>query len=178
MGPIYDHLKGYLSLFFDDKRYTTCVMLLWLSCTIFIVTFTSTEDNTFLHVGPSNSTYVMGVHVNTWPRYYSVCLFAVISSLVHDFIDIAIDPWMINVIQDEKTTMLPYPKHVCLFICQSFSFYNHVMALFGISLLLSQLDFFIIRTTVDLFVGLYGTMKFMEKKTVDASYQPFGALGS
>ena len=49
---------------------------------------------------------------------------------------------------------------------------GHVMSVFGIALLLSQVDFFVIRSLADFIVGTFATIKFMEKKTVDTAYTP------
>lgn len=158
---------------FHDKRLITVMMLLWLAVTIAIFSFTDTKNNNFLHVGPSNSTVLMGITVDTWPKWHAAVCAGFVSTLLNDFFNIAIDPWVINVVQDQKTKILPYPKSICLIICQVNSLYDHVMALFSISLLLAQIDFFVIRTTVDLLVSTYGTIKFMEKKQIDAACPPF-----
>eukprot|EP00961_Rhodomonas_salina_P097482 1311026-Rhodomonas_salina.2 len=46
------------------------------------------------------------------------------------------------------------------------------MSVFGIALLLSQIDFFVIRSLADFIVSTFATIKFMEKKTVDTAYTP------
>eukprot|EP00961_Rhodomonas_salina_P294928 3934970-Rhodomonas_salina.2 len=46
------------------------------------------------------------------------------------------------------------------------------MSVFGIALLLSQVDFFVIRSLADFIVSTFATIKFMEKKTVDTAYTP------
>jgi hypothetical protein len=161
-----------LSLIFDDKRLTTVLMLGCLFTVVFVFAFSGVENNKFLHVGPSEHTVVMGFVVDTWYKWNVLCSFAFISTCLNDFIFLSINPWILNTIQDEKTHVLPYPKWVCLFITQTKSFYAHVMSIFGLALLLSQIDFFIIRTFVDILVGTFATIKYMEKKIIDEQYVP------
>lgn len=159
-----------LVLFFEDKRLTTLVMIFWLMVMISIYAFSGVEHNVFLQFGPSEATYVMGFHVDTWPRWYMVSCIAFLNTCFNEFIGGSLDPWIINTIQDEKTTVLPYPKWVCMLIVQTLSIYGHIMSLFGIALLLSQIDFLVIRTVADIIVTTFAMYRFMAHKTVDSGY--------
>lgn len=72
-----------------------------------------------------------------------------------------------NTIQDHKTKYLPYSKGVCMLITQIYTIFCHVMSIFGIFLLFSQIDFLVIRTIADLLVNQYTTTMFMQNKIVD-----------
>lgn len=55
----------------------------------------------------------------------------------------------------------------CLAITQVHTAYCHIMGVFGIFLLFSQIDFLLVRMFADLLVNHYTTMKFMDGKRVD-----------
>eukprot|EP00961_Rhodomonas_salina_P237881 3215172-Rhodomonas_salina.1 len=161
-----------ISKVFEDKRLTAAFMIAWLIVALVIFATSGIEKNEFLHIGPSNHTIVMGFKVDTWEKWRIISLFAFVSTCLNDFIFVSINQWVVNTIQDDKAHVLPYPKWVCLTIVQAKSFYGHVMAIFGLALLLAQFDFFLIRTSADLIVGTFATIKYMENKSVDTAYTP------
>jgi hypothetical protein len=70
-------------------------------------------------------------------------------------------------VQDHKTTYLPYSKRTCWWICQIFCVYVHVMSIFGIFLIFSQVDFLIVRAIADFIINGYSTTWFMKNKVFD-----------
>jgi len=157
---------------FADKRQTTILMLLWLTVAVTIyASCANIEENEFLHMGPSNSTKIMGVVIDSWAKWYTVSVLAFVKTGMNEFIGDSIGPWVINTIQDEKTKMLPYSKRVCILIVEMYTVYSHVMAVFGLALMLSQIDFLIVRVMADMIVTAYSLNRFMANKTVDAKYK-------
>lgn len=147
-------------------------MLIWLAMAVmFYASCTDTENNEFLHMGPSNNTKIMGVVIDTWAKWYTVSTLAFVKTAMNEFIGDSLGPWIINTIQDEKTKTLPYNKNVCILIVEMYTIYAHVMAIFGLALMLSQVDFLIVRVVADLIVTAYSLHRFMLNKTVDAKYK-------
>lgn len=50
-----------------------------------------------------------------------------------------------NTIQDHKTKYIPYPKWQCVSILLAYEVYTHIMSIFSMYLLFSQIDFLLIR---------------------------------
>ncbi len=67
--------------------------------------------------------------------------------------------------------MIPYPKPVCIGITLLYTIYCHAMSLIGIALLLSQIDFFVVRVLADLTVTSFALTQFLRDKTVRAGYE-------
>lgn len=153
---------------FEDKRLTSALMMTWLFVVIFIYSISSvgTHHVQFLHVGPSAETIVMGVVIDTWGKWYIISILAFLKTAMNEFVGDSLGPWIINTLQDEKTTTLPYSKGVCLLIVQLYTIYGHIMSVFGIALLLSQVDFLVIRIIADLSVTAFAMYRFMLHKTV------------
>jgi len=161
-----------ISRFFEDKRLTSLVMVIWLAISILIYTSCTTiENNEFLNTGPSNSTKIMGVVIDSWGKWYTVSVLAFVKTGMNEFIGDSIGPWIINTIQDAKTKTLPYNKNVCILIVETYTVYAHIMSIFGLALMLSQIDFLIVRVVADLIVTAYSLNRFMINKTVEAKYK-------
>ena len=71
---------------------------------------------------------------------------------------------MMNVIQDHKARFIPYPNSQCMVICLMHDIYTHIMSIFGMYLLFSQVDFLIIRALADLLVTFISTRWFLQGK--------------
>jgi len=83
---------------------------------------------------------------------------------MNDFFSDALGPFFINTIQDHKTKYLPYSKLTCYVILQLWSTYCCLMSIFSIGLLMSQIDFLLIRLVADLLVNSFTTFKFLKNK--------------
>ena len=69
-----------------------------------------------------------------------------------------------------QANVIPYPKPVCIGITLLYTIYCHAMSLIGIALLLSQIDFFIVRVLADLAVTSFALTQFLRDKTVSQGY--------
>lgn len=157
-----------INLVFEDKRLTAVLVMTWL--VVVLVTFWSlgVMQTQFVSFGPSPETFFMGICLHTWPRWAMVAVFTFISTAVNDFVGDALVPFITNAIQDHKTIFLPYSKFTCWAITQALSVYGCTMSIFSIYLLLSQLDFMLIRLAADSIVNMYTTYRFMKDKKVNA----------
>ena len=87
-----------------------------------------------------------------------------LSTCMNDFFSDSLGPFFINTIQDHKTKYLPYSKTTCYVILQLWSTYCCLMSIFSIGLLMSQIDFLLIRLLADLIVNSFTTFKFLKNK--------------
>lgn len=168
-----------LESLFEDKRLTCVMMMSWLLIILVVYGFSGATDHhgQFLHIGPSDQTVVMGVVIDTWPKWHVLAALAFLKTAMNEFVGAAIDPWIINTVQDEKTTTLPYSKTTCLVIVQLYTIYGHIMSVFGIALLLSQVDFLVLRVLADLIVTTFAMYRFMLHKRVQG-YNEIATAGA
>jgi hypothetical protein len=89
-----------------------------------------------------------------------------LSTCVNDFFSDSLSPFFLNTIQDHKTKYLPYSKSTCYVILQLWSTYCCLMSIFSVGLLMSQIDFLLIRLAADLAVNTFTTFKFLRGKEV------------
>jgi hypothetical protein len=98
-----------------------------------------------------------------------------LSTCVNDFFGDSLSPFFVNTIQDHKTKYLPYTKTTCYIILQLWSTYCCLMSIFSVGLLMSQIDFLLIRLVADLMVNTFTTFKFLKGKEVNlCMYQAEG----
>jgi hypothetical protein len=91
-----------------------------------------------------------------------------LSTCVNDFFGDSLSPFFLNTIQDHKTKYLPYSKSTCYIILQLWSTYCCLMSIFSVGLLMSQIDFLLIRLVADLGVNTFTTFKFLKGKEVNS----------
>lgn len=152
---------------FEDKRLTSVFLMTWLLIVVVCFADLGVMRSSFISFGPSDHTFFMGIAIDSWRHWWWVAIFTFLSTAINDFVGDSIVPWIQNTVQDHKSRYLPYSKFTCWAITQTYSFYVCTMSVFSIFLLLSQLDFMIIRVVADFFVNMYTTYSFMRNKVVD-----------
>ena len=127
-----------LDVLFDDKRLAITVMMIWL--VIIVTGFSSIGllHSDFIKVGPSPTTKIMSLTINTWTNWFTVAIASFLSSIVNDFFSDSLGPWFLNTVQDQKTKYLPYNKTTCYIILQLYAIYCSFMSVFSVGLLMSQ----------------------------------------
>ena len=159
----------FLDRMFDDKRIAITLLMIWLF--ILLVSFNTIGlfHSDFMRFGPSENTRIMSITIRTWDDWILVACASFFSTCVNDFFSDALAPFFTNTIQDHKTKYLPYSKFTCYIILQLYSAYCCLMSVFSVGLLMSQIDFLLIRLAADLFVNTFTTFKFLRSKEVNAA---------
>jgi len=157
----------FLQRLFDDKRLTSVLLMTWMTMVLAIFSELGIMDSHFMKLGPGVHSKVMGVDLDTWYKWSCIAVFTFLSTAVNAFVGDAIMPWIQNTVQDHKTKFLPYSKVTCIVITQVWTLYCCVMSVFALFVMLSQVDFLLIRICADLLVNFYTSIAFMRGKTVD-----------
>jgi hypothetical protein len=151
---------------FEDKRYTMILLLSWMTIACFVFYQLGAFHMHFMTFGPSDQTIFMGMTIDTWDKWYCLAAFSFLNTATNEFLGNALMPWyhslpllstedfeiimllfcrFQNTIQDHKCKYIPYSRTSCISIIVLYDLYTHVMNIFGIYLLFSQIDFLIIR---------------------------------
>lgn len=156
-----------LNAVFDDKRIAIGCLMVWL--VIVLVAFNSIGlfHSEFIRLGPSPTTKIMSLTIDTWDKWFMVATASFTSTCFNDFFSDSLSPFFLNTIQDQKTKYLPYSKFTCYVILQLWSIYCGLMSIFSVGLLMSQIDFLLIRLVADLMVNTFTTFKFLHGKEVN-----------
>jgi hypothetical protein len=156
--------NSFLDIIFDDKRISISVLIAWLVVVLFAFKSIGLFTTDFMRFGPSATTKIMTLTINSWHEWWMVAIASFLSTCMNDFFSDSLSPFFINTIQDHKTRYLPYSKTTCYVILQLWSTYCCLMSIFSIGLLMSQIDFLLIRLLADLIVNTFTTFKFLKNK--------------
>lgn len=152
---------------FDDKRVAITILMVWLVIVLFSFNTIGLFHSDFMRFGPSKTTKIMTITIETWHDWWMVAMASFLSTCVNDFFGDSLSPFFLNTIQDHKTKYLPYSKTTCYVILQLWSTYCCLMSIFSVGLLMSQIDFLLIRLIADLAVNTFTTFKFLRGKEVN-----------
>lgn len=83
----------------QDKRATTCVLLLWMTVTCSIFYFLGAFHIHFMTFGPSPKTTFMGMTIDTWVKWNALAAFSFTNTAMNEFLGSALGPWFTNTIQ-------------------------------------------------------------------------------
>lgn len=156
-----------LAYIFDNKILMICILLCWLVTVMLVFSHLGIMKTSFMSMGPSEETIFMDMKLNTWFRWGCVAVFTFVSTSINDFASDSISPWIQNTLQDHKNKYLPYSKLTCWSISQFWSIYCSIMSVFSLFLMMSQVDFLIIRAFADTLVNSYTTWRFIHDKTTN-----------
>lgn len=160
-------MSGFVQKFFDDKRYTSVILITWMVLVWCIFTELGLMEANFIHFGPGEHVHVMGLVLDTWYKWGCIVVFTFVSTSINAFVGDAIMPFITNTIQDHKTRYIPYSKVTCIIITQTWTVYCCVMGVFALFVMLSQIDFMLVRIVGDVLVNIYTSYSFMRNKKVD-----------
>lgn len=119
---------------FDDKRYTTALMVGWGVLTCFIFWWLGAFHTHFMTFGPSDRTVFMGLVINDWYSWSALAAFSFVNTAINEFLSASLIPWFTNTIQDHKTHYLNYSQATCIHISNLYCLYGHLMSVFSIFL--------------------------------------------
>lgn len=153
---------------FDDKRLLTFALFLWTLISSLVFIYIMIEDSSnFLLFGPNKVNKLLGVHLDSWFKWWVTAVYTFISTAIAAFAGDSLLPFINNTIQDHKTEYIPYSKFTCLVIIQIFTVYAVIMSVIGMFVALTQVDFMLIRILADILVNHFTTYWFLRGKKVD-----------
>lgn len=149
---------------FEDKIKLCTIMMMWVFF-IFIIFFTFTErGHSFFTFGPSAHSVILGVRLNTWARWCMMACLTFFDTIMMEIVHDCLNPWIMTVIIDHKTKYLPYRKNTLIVISMVCGFFKTTSQTLLMFIMLSQVDFLLIRCLADLVVTYWSTDFFLKDK--------------
>ncbi len=149
---------------FDNKKGLSVLICGWMLILCVFLSEIGIFNSDFMTIGPSNHTVFMKTKIDTWRKWIFMCIFTILSSMVHSYICDCIWPFISNTICDHKESVLPYSKNDCMFIIQVYYSYHHVFGTVQMFLVITQVDFLVLRMVSELSISYLTHKKFMENK--------------
>lgn len=158
----------YFQNLFDDKRLLIFCLGMWtMISSITFVLIMIEDESTFLQFGPNSQNSLLGVVLDTWPKWWAVSVYTFISTCIAAFSGDSLFPFITNTVMDHKTKYIPYSKFTCLAIIQVHTVYGVCFSVIGTFVALSQVDQTLIRIAADMMINHFTTRWFLRCKVVD-----------
>ena len=140
----------------------------WMAITIFAITYTICNnilhlDSRVFTVGPNPEFYILGICINTFPKYATIVLFCFINSAIRAINVNVLHSWIINEVQDVKnTTVINKNQAIALsFVSVIYNWFDFFMYM---NILLSQVDMVLVEIFSDLIVTYFLTNYYLRLK--------------
>lgn len=86
----------------------------------------------------------MGITVTTYITYFTLLFLLFVHQLINNWINSSTYPWIINCVQDEKSTNLLYSKRTSLLLVNLFDLYSELDVILIVSGVVSQITFVLV----------------------------------
>jgi len=146
-----------------DVRFFTLLLVIW-GVIFTLILFSLTNEKINFIFGPSENRMFLSININTWQKWIIIALLVMIDKFINSLgVDI-IGSWLSHTIADHKTTILPYSKNICYIISNVYSFYYNIRYIITLQLLISQIDFALLRVLSDVIATQYSTYLHIKEK--------------
>lgn len=107
------------------------------------------------NIGPSEDRYFMSIHINNWYKWVLFALLIMMDKFINSVgVDI-IGNWINNNLHNQNIRFLNYDKNICHLISNFYSFYFNIRYIMTLNLLISQIDYAILRVFSDVIATHY-----------------------
>ena len=160
--------RGRLQRCFVDLRVILCIMSIWLICVLgIVIDMNVVQQSAFFSVGPSDTLMFFHSHINNCTRYNMLVCLIVFHTIITDFISDALNPNLLNVVQNRSQKYIPHSKAMYYTITNVWATYCSVSGLISIYIALSQCDLMLIRLLADITANMCTMHLYMQGKTYD-----------
>lgn len=129
---------------------------------IFILLNSSRSSN-FYSSGPNDNLSILGVSINTYPKYFGLLLYTVVNTCIRSAVHNIVSPWVLLNVQDKTK-----PWHKCSYeISTNLTFYIWFDWFINMNVVLSQYDVALIDLVAEIVMSLAITRRFKMLKSME-----------
>lgn len=136
------------------------VLMCWISFVVMTIALClkkSHVDLSFYRFGPGDDLYIIGLHIETMPKYIILVLYCFINSAIRGVVNTLIHPWIINYVQNTSIAKHRTEISACYEISLVSTFYQWFDWFIYMNILLSQIDLVMYEITADMIVSYIST---------------------
>ena len=144
------------------------IIFTWIILIVSLITYViSYQRNNLFQFGPNPDLLILGIVIDTTEKYTGVVLFCFLNSAVRTIHHNIIQSWIINTIQDSKSTAIIQSNiaYEITLISTTFIWFDFFMYM---NIVMSQIDMFLIETGSDLVMTTMVTTYYLREKEKDA----------
>ena len=140
------------------------IIAVWMVIVAILMGCSGLAAGSFFSFGPNETVVFFGNPINTISRYFMVVIYLIINQTVQTYGLETISPWMITVVQNRSNpARIENPARTQLIIAVWYV-YLWSGRIFGIQVMLSQIDFLLIVLAVDVTATAIVTNKYIKEK--------------
>jgi len=128
----------------------------------------SSEPSTFYRWGHYSSLIIMGIYVDTMPKYVGMIIYCILNILIRNMNHSLIIPWLMHNVQDNSEEANPNKSNLFLPHVYEISIVSTLYTWFDwiiyINMLLSQMDVVVIELLTDVLCNVVITTWYMQHK--------------
>ena len=124
----------------------------------------SGKENDFFRAGPHENLDILGIQINTYPRYMVLVIYTFVNSLFRTLSSNVISPWIINHIQDTERDKTTINHRHAYEIATTNVIYHWMDWLLYMNILLAQIDLVAIEVCADLTMTWCTTYLYLRHK--------------
>lgn len=147
----------------NDPLKCTYIMLIWGFFFSSILYLTS-DRNFNINFGPSEDRFFMSIHINNWFKWTLFAILIMIDKFINSISVDIIGNWINNNLHNENIIKLKYSKITSYFISDVYSFYFNIRYIITLKLLISQIDYAILRAFTDVIATHYTVFLHIKNK--------------
>lgn len=149
----------------NDPR--ICISLLMTWGIIFSgIIYSLGDGNLMFEYGPSEDRTFMSIKIDNWTVWSSIACLIMMDKFINSLAVDIIGSWISHTIYDHKNQVIPYTKTTCQIISCLYSFYFNLRYIITLKLIISQVDYGLLRVLSDVVATYYSTyLNIKNKKT-------------
>lgn len=120
------------------------------------------QDSDFFNWGPPIKFF--NKEISTQRQFYGLHCLIFVHQFINNWVNNVVYPWIINNIQDHKTTEIEYSNRTALIIINLFNIYSEIDLVFVVMGFMSQISFVITVILCNIICGTFINMKYLEHK--------------
>ena len=144
------------------------VIAIWMTIVCILMSVIGFVDSPFFHFGPSSNVHFFNNTIDTWKKWGFVVIYTVINQFIQTYGLETITPWMINEVQNKRTRTLHQSPTMIQCIIQIWYIYMWSGRIFGIQIMLTQIDFLLVVLISDLIATFITTRMYITSRRADS----------
>ena len=151
-------------------KWTSAITFLWIVSiviTISVVVLNTPGDYDFFSIGPSENLKILGISIDSNPKYVILLSYISINNLFKELKDSLIDPWLINDIKIIKQEPISRDVfYLAIFVSSINTVFIWIDWFISIQMILTQIDLLCIEILTDLFFNYLSIFYYREKRMI------------
>jgi hypothetical protein len=146
------------------------ILLGWICVVMTLVTIflvKSDIETDFYRFGPSSSLNVIGIKINTYPKYFILVSYCFINSGIRCLVHNVVQPWIINHVQNSSVVKTKSELPLSYEITAVTTFYQWFDWFVYMNILLSQIDLVLYEIIADVTIALISVNYYYNLKNGD-----------